>query len=42
MFNNEIKVEFQKSHIYYKFDKLFIINIIKIKRLYALITNLNR
>ena len=42
MFDNEIKIEFQKSYVYYEFDKAFIINIIKIKKLYALITNFDR
>ena len=39
MFNNEIKVEFQKFYVYYKFNKAFIINMIKIKKSYAFIVN---
>ena len=42
MFNNEIKVEFEEFYIYYKFNKAFIINIIKIKKLYAFIINLDQ
>ena len=39
MFDDKIKIEFQKFHVYHKFDKTFIINIIEIKKSYAFITN---